>query len=419
MPDFNEEMRLTADYAISTAKERYGLVLDYSEESLDILDNILEKIYWGFSSHSKEEGEGGLVYNTATIWGSYLGEYMRLKWGGTWVMKGTQRCISITSIEFSPINFIFQRITSHPEYRVKNYVQETKNVIYTSVIHAKKPQFVPESAGQPVKAQPANLVQRLSKFDLKSVDKRLVYITGGILGMLVVILGCMVGYVLISSSGQPLLGLFADATSTSTISPSPFVQPSATAWLTDTATPTMTQLPTYTSAPTKTQRPSSTPYMTATLLASWTPTETKTATPTDTLIPRRSPTPTRTQGITPQPPSTTRTPTPTTQPSPTNTLTQPPPPPSIVSCGVSPSQVPVLSATGLTFQVTFSEPGYGFNVGSFNPSLEGQIGCTAPDTGGVTTSCTGVSGLVPSNTTVTVTLNSNIGSCDVKYSSTQ
>jgi hypothetical protein len=44
----NAEMQENADYAISMAKESNGFLLDYSEESLALLDDILLKIYWGF-----------------------------------------------------------------------------------------------------------------------------------------------------------------------------------------------------------------------------------------------------------------------------------------------------------------------------------------------------------------------------------
>ncbi len=417
MPDINEEMRLTADFAISTAKERYGLVLDYSEESLSMLDDILEKIYWGFSSHSRDEGEGGLIYNTAIIWGSYLGEYMRLKWGGTWLLNGTERRVSITSIELSPITFVFQRITDHPEYRVKNYVLETKNLIYTSVIHPKKTQFVAESAGQPatpVPAKPVTPTPVVAKPPRKpiNIDRRTVYIAGGVLGLLFVLTICIVGYTLVSSGGLPAFGLFAAATRTSTITASPTVMNSPTISFTDTPIPTATELPTYTPRPTQTTRPSSTPLPTDTPIPTWTPTETPV--PTDTYAPPPTRAPTDTTAPTQVPPTkppatatnTPRPPTPTT----------PPPSPEIVSCGVNPSSVPSGSLTSLTFSVQFNVTGLGMNVSGFNPSWPGQAGCSADAGGSTGVSCGGNSGALPPGTSVTVTIQTPIGSCQVGYS---
>jgi hypothetical protein len=417
MPDVNEEMRLTADYAISSAKERYGLILDYSEESLAALDTILDKIYWGFSSRSREEGEGGLVYNTAMIWGSYLGEYMRLKWGGTWIQKGTERRVSITTIEFSPISFIFQRITKHPEYRVQNYIQETKNVVYTSVIHPKESQYVSESVPQPAIATELKVAPKKINLNIRRIDKRLIYWTGGVLGLLIVILGGLVGYVILSNGAFPALGVDGNTTSTSTAAILPTNMPSPTLDDTSTDIPTVTQLPTYTPQPTRTPRPSSTPYMSPTPLPSWTPTETETPMPTDTEVPYRSPTPSKTP--TTKPPENTRAPTATLKPSATNTEPPPPPPPppppSVVSCGVNPSTIDPVTSVTLTFSVQFSTAGNFDLTGiNFSPNL-GASGCSASSGGGASASCQGSSGLLPPDTSVDVTINTSIGNCQTGY----
>ncbi len=134
MPNINDEMKSTADYAINAAKQRFKLELDFSDQSLIRLEKILEQIYWGFSNHPKDEGEGGVIYSTAAIWGSYLGEYMRLKWDGNWIQKGSDRLVSISNIEFSPINFVNQKITSHPEFSVDNYLNETARILNTLAI---------------------------------------------------------------------------------------------------------------------------------------------------------------------------------------------------------------------------------------------------------------------------------------------
>ncbi len=406
MPDINEEMRLTAEFAISTAKERYGLVLDYSEESLAILDDVLEKIYWGFSSHARDEGEGGLIFNTAIIWGSYLGEYMRLKWGGTWLVNGTERRVSITSIEFSPISFVYQRITNHPEYRVQNYVVETKNVIYTSVIHPKKSQFVAESAGQPTK----QVSSKPSKRPV-NVDRRLVYIAGGVLGLLFIITVCMVGYAVISSGGLPAFGLFAVATNTSSATSSPTTAASPTLYLTDTPSPTVTELPTYTPKPTRTPLPSATPTPSSTFTEIPTETPTETFIPTDTYVPRKTSTPTTRPTEPPAPATSTHTPPPTATSAPPTPTS--PPPPQILSCSVNPSTVTPGVPNDLTFAVHFSAPGYEITGMNFNPSWPGQQGCTG--SGGDTVQCPGNSGLIPPATSVNVDIQTSLGSCSVSY----
>lgn len=67
MSNINDEMKTTAEYAIKAANQRFKQELDYSDQSIAKLDQILERIYWGFSNHPKDEGEGGVIYNTAII----------------------------------------------------------------------------------------------------------------------------------------------------------------------------------------------------------------------------------------------------------------------------------------------------------------------------------------------------------------
>ena len=406
MPEINDEMRVTADYAITSAKERYGLVLDYTEDSLVLLGNILEKIYWGFSSHTRTEGQDGLIYNTAIIWGSYVGEYMRLKWGGTWILKGSERVVSITSIEFSPISFVYQKITDHPEYSVENYVYEAKKLIYTSVIHPKKSQVLSESVGQPIEQKPSKVTHAPP-----TINRRLIVILGSIIAVLIVAAGCITGYSLIRSGGIPAFGFIDKIPSTNTETALPILLASETAAATNTSTSTMTQLPTYTPNPTKTPRPSRTPLLVNTSTASSTPTETQT--PTETEVPYVPPTRTRTPTETNIPH--TRTPTPTPQPSPTNTPVTPPPP-TIVSCGVSPSTVPAgQNPNPVTFSVQFSEGGHSITGVSFDPTRPGQaVGSCRSE--GDTASCNGDAGLLGSGDQISVVISTDLGDvCSTGY----
>lgn len=126
MANITDEMKTSADYAIKWAKDRFGQELDYSEESIVKLNKILERIYWGFSNQTQDEGKKGLIFNTAVIWGSYLGEYMCKKWGGRWISIGSEQLVSIQNFQFSPIRFVYQKISSHPEYNLNDYLSELK-----------------------------------------------------------------------------------------------------------------------------------------------------------------------------------------------------------------------------------------------------------------------------------------------------
>src|SRR4030042_4567685 len=124
MSNINDEMKANADNAIRQVKERFGQELDFSEESIVKLDNLLGQISQTFPNNTKGEETSNEISDTAIIWGSFLGEYMRLKWGGTWILKGSDRLVSIKDFEFSPISLVYQKLTSHPEYNVENYLIE-------------------------------------------------------------------------------------------------------------------------------------------------------------------------------------------------------------------------------------------------------------------------------------------------------
>ena len=402
MAEINEEMKEMADYAVKSAKDRYKKDLDFSEQSLIVLDNILTKIYWGFSGRTDNGGEGGLVYNTALIWGSYLGEYLIFKWGGNWILKGADRLVSINDIVFSPIKLIYQKISDHPEYSVEDYINDTKRIIYSSVVNPQNVQYLAKK-NERIKEQISVKPTKKSV----SIDRRTIYIIGGILGALVIIAGLITGYTIIRSGGLPAFGLAKEATSTNTAT---FTQvpPTATLQLTDTPVPTITPLPTYTPQPTETPNPTFTSSPTSTEIPSPTPTDTETP-----FIPTNTPRPTFTRTFTPAPP--TRTPIP---PTPTNvqppTSTQPPPV-VIESCSVDPSIVPAGKNVTITFTVHFSAPGYGFNA--INPhDFPNQGGCNGTDDNGDGIAwCDGSSGLLPSSTIANITITSSVGNCSVSY----
>ena len=399
MPDVNDEMKAVADYAIKSARERFKQDLDYSEESIARLENILEKIYWGFSNRSSDGGEGGLIFNTAIIWGSYLGEYMRLKWGGTWALKGSDRILSIMNIEFSPVNLVYQKITGRPSFSLEDYLNEAKRVIYRSAVNPQEAKYQPkkvERFTKEISVKPARKPFTINK-------QRLIPFAGIGAAVLIVIAASIVIFRNIKAGGLSGFGLVGDATSENADAPGAITSFTSTTTSTGTQVPTATDLPTSTPTPTATPTVTSSPTYTAS--PTFTPTETQLPTDTPTLsptpIPRRTRTPTPTEEPTEEPPPPTQPPPPPTQP--------PPPPPELVGCDVSPSTVPAGVPTELTFTVQFTVGGYAFDV-SLNPGRPDSSGCSGTADSNGTGMCTGNSGLIESGGSVEVICSSSVGS---------
>jgi hypothetical protein len=387
MTNLNVDMKSTADFAIKSARDRFHLELDYSDQSIASLDNIVTQIYWGFASRDKN-AKDSLIYNTALIWGSYLGEYMRQKWGGTWVLKGSDPTISIKNIEFAPIALIYNKITDHPEYSLESFLIEAGKRIPARVLN---PQPAPPP---PVNVrQPKKLISSKKIAGTRKIDKRLIAGVGGFVGFLFILLISIIGYQVVKAGGLSAFGLTNHDSRPSAV---PFI-----ATITNTPTPyetstpflTPTLLPTYTPKPTLTLVPSSTPSPT------YTPTPTFTPTPTNT--PTRTPLPTRRPTDTPPPP--------VAPPQPTT------PPVVLQSCNIDPSTVPVGTNVTITFIAQFSAPGYGFqtSVGSDY----GQSGCSATAGSDGRAYCDGSSGVLPVGASVSVTFQSSVGDCVASYSS--
>jgi hypothetical protein len=395
MADINSEMKALADFAIKSAGDRYQLDLDYSEQSISRLETILEKIYWGFSGRTELEGEGGLINSTSSIWGSYLGEFMIKRWGGSWNLKGSRPVVTISEVDFSPISYVYQKIIGRVRDNVGDYLFDVNRTIKPLVTDPA------QNYTQPIREKiifDQDDDEQIKKG--KSDNKTLLEIIGAITGIVLILVLLVVGYIWINTNRIGAIGV------------DPVISPTNTFAFTATTipsdTPTITTLPTYTPRPSATPRPTNTPTQTATATATATFTQTNSPTPT-----RRRSTLTTTRTATREVIYPTNTQTPRFE-TPTPTVTTPPPI-VIQSCEVNPSTIEPGALVILNFSAHFTAPGYGFSI-ELNPEYPGSSKCSATDDNNDgTASCNGSSGLVPSSTTVKVVFKSPVGDCTASY----
>ena len=245
MSDINSEMKAAADYAIRSAKEKFGQELDYSDESIDKLENLLDQAYHSFANLAQDDKTGGAISRTANIWGSYLGEFLHQKWGGSWILRGTERLVSINNIELSPISFVYQRITGHPEQSVDKYLFEVKNQLtQLSLIPQEQTEFISQQQRQHNSNQVKNTI---------TINKNIIFFLAG-MGVVLIIIACIFGYSILRTGGLPLFSFLASTTNQSPID--------VLKTETDAMKPpelTSTPRPTDTSEPTVTPKPTNTP----------------------------------------------------------------------------------------------------------------------------------------------------------------
>ena len=117
----NDEMRQAAEYAIKIAKERFGKQLDYSEGSLPALEYLIEQAHQQFKTNNVEGkiSNDAALNRTASVWGSYLGEFIRENLGGSWIIEDSIRLMVVNENKFSPINYVYLSITGQRQNNVK------------------------------------------------------------------------------------------------------------------------------------------------------------------------------------------------------------------------------------------------------------------------------------------------------------
>jgi hypothetical protein len=125
-------MRAYSEDAIDLASQM-NIDLDFSEESLNKLDQILEKYHIGipkglkklFNKSPSEEQ----IAQMAKIWGGYLGETIIKQLGGSWTMSTSfdnAVAIKIGESEIYPPAKIYKRIINGSEDNVAIYYQVLK-----------------------------------------------------------------------------------------------------------------------------------------------------------------------------------------------------------------------------------------------------------------------------------------------------
>jgi hypothetical protein len=111
-PDLGAMMEGYAKAAVQVAKDDYQRNLDFSDESMNALDEILVLL--------SESPEIDLDFESR-MWGSYLGEVLRLRYAGVWEMTqypGGEVAVPAVDVRGSrlfPIMKVYRRLTMGEE----------------------------------------------------------------------------------------------------------------------------------------------------------------------------------------------------------------------------------------------------------------------------------------------------------------
>jgi hypothetical protein len=107
-----------AEGAAEMAHRQYGNKLDFSSESIDVLDEILVTV--------GESPEMDLDFE-ARLWGSYLGEVLRRRYAGSWEMTvypggaSAVPAVDVRGSRLFPILKVYRRLTAGEEEDLSSF----------------------------------------------------------------------------------------------------------------------------------------------------------------------------------------------------------------------------------------------------------------------------------------------------------
>jgi hypothetical protein len=117
-PDLASMMEGYAQGAVEAAKKDYRKALDFSAESVDILDEILVMV--------SESPDHDVDYEVR-LWGAYLGEIIRQRYAGGWEMTqypgGTNAvpAVDVRGSRLFPLMKVYRRLTMGEEEDLRSF----------------------------------------------------------------------------------------------------------------------------------------------------------------------------------------------------------------------------------------------------------------------------------------------------------
>jgi hypothetical protein len=119
-PDLGVTMRQCSADAVRLAEEKFQITLDGSHDSIRDLERLLEiqhrAIPKGIFKYFRKAPREDAIARFGYLWGGYLGEVLRGRWGGQWempddgVMAGLP-CMRIGGILLTPVGRVGKRLT--------------------------------------------------------------------------------------------------------------------------------------------------------------------------------------------------------------------------------------------------------------------------------------------------------------------
>ena len=116
----------SAQNAIETTEHEFGIVLDETEQSLSIVDDVI--LSW-LGKYNSQALEDNAVFTICNIYGAYVGELFRHKVGGFWKYDESDKRAPYVVLEYAGNTYAFagicyQRLVNDSQISIKNYFEQ-------------------------------------------------------------------------------------------------------------------------------------------------------------------------------------------------------------------------------------------------------------------------------------------------------
>lgn len=129
-------MQVYAQEAVDVAREQFQMTLDFSENSLEKVEEILAYLHNSlpkgiFGKLSGRRPSQDEIWQMAKVWGGYVGEVIRWHWGGEWITEtaahpGTVITLRVFGTDIFPPAKVYKRLVNGPEDNIWHYYRVLK-----------------------------------------------------------------------------------------------------------------------------------------------------------------------------------------------------------------------------------------------------------------------------------------------------
>ncbi|MCF2946768.1 hypothetical protein L0668_01505 [Paraglaciecola aquimarina] len=121
-----ELMADCAENAITTTSQEFQLELDGSEQSIELVDDVI--LSW-LGKYKSQALESDAVFTICNIYGAYVGEIFRKKVGGEWNYDQSNPdapyvVLNYASNSYAFAGVVYQRLVNDSQVSIKNYYEQ-------------------------------------------------------------------------------------------------------------------------------------------------------------------------------------------------------------------------------------------------------------------------------------------------------